>query len=418
MNEPLLELLTIGREILDGRVVDTNSTEMALRLSEQGLTPRFGQRVDDDPERILQAFAIAQNRSDFVLVTGGLGPTSDDLSAETFAKFVKQPLELNSEALEQIRSRFEFMKRPMTAVQEKQAWLPRGCTILENLEGTAPGFSFRHEKTIWFFMPGVPREMLYILRTHVLPQLPQVKTFRRWQWATQFTSEGTLQEQLRPVIAKLPKGWEFTFRTRMPENHVGLLADTQGQCELDDAFEAIATDVRQILRGQFFHEGETLLELEAVVIDKARDKKIHIGTVESCTGGLVANRITDISGSSDVFWGSQVVYDNRMKEALGVNPHVLQEQGAVSKAVAEELALLGAQKLKMSGAAQALCVSTTGIAGPSGGTPTKPVGLCWIGISNGDWSRAEPFQVRPGLKRQDYKRFFAQKALDVLRQNL
>ncbi len=411
----IVELITIGREILDGRVVDTNSTEMARHLSEIGITPRFGQRVDDDPPRMKQAFQIAEDRAQVVLVTGGLGPTSDDLTAEVFAEFVGEPLELNALALSQIENRFAAMKRPMIEAQKKQALLPRGAEVMENLEGTAPGFVFQSKKALWFFMPGVPREMLYLLTHHVLPRLPAERHFRKWQWATHFTSEGSLQELLKPVIAKLRPGWEFSFRTRMPENHVALLADTAGDCHLEDEFEARATEIRQLLAGQYFCEGEKLLELEELVIQKAIQKQTQLTTVESCTGGLIASRLTDVAGSSKAFWGSQIAYDNEAKIALGVDPKLLASHGAVSAEVAQALALQGARRLQSRGLERVLCVSTTGIAGPSGGSDDKPVGLCWIGWSDGASLHSERFQARPGLKRSDYKRFFSQKALDRLR---
>jgi nicotinamide-nucleotide amidase len=416
--DPKVEILTIGREILDGRVIDTNSVWLGEQLKEIGLVPRYAQRVDDQIDRVVEAYKIAEARSDIVLVTGGLGPTADDLTAEAFGKFLGEPLELNPEALQQVEAIFAKLGRKMIEQQRKQAYFPRSCAILENSEGTAPGFSLkRASNQAWYFMPGVPKEMKAMFTARILPELPKISGYRSSTWATQFTSEGELQRQLAPVHAALLPTFEMTYRTRFPENHVGL----HGIC-VDDAakqtYERLAREIDTILGNTVFSGGlnRDIRSLEAVVVDLLVQKRRTLGTVESCTGGLIASRVTDVAGSSAAFWSSWVTYDNSAKIALGIDPRLLQDHGAVSAEVARALAEAGVRKLENMGAKAPFCVATTGIAGPAGGSAEKPVGLCYIAVAGpGLETRSDEVRGRPFLKRSEYKLLFSQKALDLVR---
>lgn len=411
-----IEIITIGREILDGRVIDTNSVFLAQTLKSRGLVVRWAQRVDDEIARIVEAFKIAATRSDFVLVTGGLGPTGDDLTAEAAAEFLGEDLSLHAPALEQISQYFARIGREMLDVQKKQALLPRSAKILSNPVGTAPGFSIEKNGCRFFFMPGVPKEMKPMFSTLVLPQLPPNADYTGYQWATQFTSEGELQKRLSSVHKKLPKGFEITYRTRFPENHIGLFANTV-TAEEKNQFSQLQNEMSQLLGRDVFSSGAELKSLEECVIDILVRKNIFVVTVESCTGGLVYNRLTNVSGSSQVVAGSYGCYANEMKIDLGVNPKSIERFGAVSKECALELAESGLKKFQSVFKNQrAVCVSTTGIAGPSGGSPEKPVGLCHLAVAS---SFTDPvhFELcgRSGLERTDYKNLFSQKALDLLR---
>ena len=422
----IVEIITVGREILDGRVVDTNSVEIAEILKPIGLTPRFGQRVDDDLERVISAFNIAASRSKIILVTGGLGPTSDDLTAEAFARRINKPLTLNAEALVDIENILKKIGRPLTDVQRKQAMLPPGAEVLKNPVGTAPGFAYSESDVSWFFMPGVPREMKCMLREQVLPRLPQGPKMRSQTWATQFTSEGKLQEQLTPVEKKLTLGIELTYRTRFPENHVALYAECSN-AQTEKTFEALVAEIQSVLATEAFTtatHGETLADLEAVVIELLKKRGFMLATVESCTGGLVAHRITNVSGSSAVYWGGFMTYDNSAKElAVDVPKQLLQQHGAVSGEVAMAMAEGGLKKMRSAlgeRAGNLLCIATTGIAGPTGGTTEKPVGLCFIGLTaqladSPPTTSYEEVRGRGGLSRDQYKTLFAQKALDLVR---
>lgn len=421
----IVEIVTIGREILDGRVVDTNSVAIAEALKPLGLTCRFAQRVDDEITRIVDAFKIAEQRSEIILVTGGLGPTSDDLTAEAFGRYLGEELVLNAEALNHVETIFKMMNRPMLEVQKKQAKLPPSCFVLTNNEGTAPGFGLSRAGRHWFFMPGVPREMKRMLKDEILPRIKQAglatANARLFTWATQFTSEGKLQEQLTPVERALPQGFEVTYRTRFPENHIGLagICDTPEQTK---AFNEAREKIDAILSREVFSRAadlDPLPSLEGVVVDALKRKGIFLATVESCTGGLVAHRVTSVAGSSEVFWGSHVCYDNSAKELLGVSKDLLAAHGAVSKEVAMALADAGLKRLlaaRPDKAGKAICVSTTGIAGPGGGSKEKPVGLCYLGLAvAGRETVYEELRGRIGLDREQNKMLFSQKALDLIR---
>ena len=420
MSAPILEIITIGREILDGRVIDTNSVWLAEMLGERGVIPRYAQKVDDEKSRVVEAFRIAQKRSQFVLVTGGLGPTSDDLTAEAFARFAKKTLVFNEEGFAQVEGAFRRMNRPLAATletQRKQAMLPTGCRILGNSEGTAPGFSFLLEGVSWFFMPGVPKEMKVMFTGEVLPNIPVVEGYRSFNWVTQFTSEGELQQRLLKITGALDSDFEISYRTRFPENHIGL----HGVCDnaaLSGRFDATVANISGLLGPDVFCAGR-IQSLEQVVVDLLRAKSAVLGTVESCTGGLVANRITDVAGSSDVFWSAWVTYDNRAKVELGVPPHLIETHGAVSAEVAMALASAGLKKLKTLGAPHPICVATTGIAGPTGGSAEKPVGLCFVAIArDGHAPEWHETRSRLGLRRTENKLFFSQKALELVRRSL
>jgi nicotinamide-nucleotide amidase len=420
-----IEIITIGREILDGRVIDTNSAFLGQELSSIGQVPKFVQRVDDNEVDMIAAFALAASRSKFVLVSGGLGPTSDDLTAFVFAKFLNKPFETNLVAKNQIQAAFERMKRPIISAQWKQAMLVAGAEVLENPHGTAPGFMYHDGLVAWFFMPGVPRELKPMFLKHVLPKIPADKKFKRSMWITQFTSEGELQQRLAQVIGSLPREISFFYRTRFPENHLGLSGSLSSP-ELEKSFIESSQQISDLLGHDVFTTNENQ-SLERVVIEEAIRTNQHICSVESCTGGLVSSRLTDVSGSSQVFWGSTISYSNDHKVALAESVGLGQEmkrsletEGAVSKSTAELMAHCGARLfLAKNPGGKVLSVSTTGIAGPLGGTDSKPVGTCFISVSNGVTILANhEVRSRVNLMRDQQKLYFSQVALNEVRKLL
>jgi nicotinamide-nucleotide amidase len=421
-----VELLAIGREILDGRVIDTNSVRMAEALRRKGLVPRYAQKVDDDADRIVEAFGIAQRRAQVILVTGGLGPTSDDITAACMARFLGVALEESAGAFRVLEAALARRQRPLTPANRKQAQLPKGAEVLDNPHGTAAGFVVREGGRVWAFMPGVPREMQPMLEEQVLPLLPTSLAYRSRSWATQFTAEAALQDLLRTLIEKLPPWLELGFQTRFPENHIGLYGDCV-DVDRSELFDKTAAAISQTLASDCFSEGETLGSLEAEVVRLLIQRRAWVSTVESCTGGLVAHRLTEIAGSSAAFWGSRLVYDNTAKTRAGLAPQILGTHGAVSEECARALAEAGLRDL-IEAAPDAdtrplYAVATTGIAGPGGGTAEKPVGLCWTALAlrraGGSVSlRAERVQAPTGFGRSQTKLYFAQKALDLLRRAL
>ena len=417
-----VEILTIGREILDGRVTDTNSTYLGYELSKRGLSPRYAQRVDDDPARMLEAFKIAQGRSKIVLVTGGLGPTEDDLTAQVFSEFLGHKAVMHTEAADQIRTYFAKIQRPLTDLQLKQAVLPPSAGILKNSKGTAPGFFIETSspQALWFFMPGVPSEMKAMFTSEVLPRISQVKPHLSRTWCTHFTSEGELQGRLKNFILSLKifPQIELTFRTRFPENHIGLYVLPENK-EDEIFFSEKCAELRKILANDYFYEGPEAQELENGIAEELKSQNILLGCVESCTGGLVSHRLTQVSGISSHFWASWVTYDNRVKIDLGVDSETITKHGAVSAECAQEMAEAGLKKLRILAGSQSfskiICIATTGIAGPTGGSAIKPVGLVYTALASSvDLTQVESFSGRLGLDRSSLKLLFSQRALDLV----
>ncbi len=420
----VVEILTIGREILDGRVVDTNATDIAQAILSLGLVPRYAQRVDDHRERILEAFAIAKSRSKLIFVTGGLGPTSDDMTAEVFAEFLGTPYVKNTMAYELLTQTLRRIGRTMGPAQEKQAMMGESCFVIPNRHGTAPGFGYQHPVTgqLWFFMPGVPKEMKEMLKTEVLPQLPSLKDYVSMKWATHFTAEAALQDKIKPLEARITaQGFELSYQTRFPENHIGLHG-IASSAEQKEEFLKLSQDIAELTKDECFVAAEhphPLETLESVVVKLAIQRRVLLATAESCTGGLVANRLTNVPGSSESFWGSWICYDNQAKILLGVDPGLMQKHGAVSAEVGGQLAECVWKNI----AAQSkishdlLVLSTTGIAGPTGETNEKPLGLCFVGLCFGNASSGISFRQVWRLhgpqhrSREELKLYFSQAAL-------
>ena len=420
----IVELITIGREILDGRVVDTNAVRMAEILKTRGLIVRHAQRVDDDIERIVEAFELASTRSDVILTTGGLGPTSDDLTPEAFAKFLGTPLNENPEALFVVESMLKSRGRPMSPAQRKQALVPEGVDVVKNPNGTAPGLFLKRASArgpqYWALMPGVPKEMIAMLKDDLLPRFPGDEAYRTRQWATHFVAEAALQDRLQNIINALPKSFELSFRTRYPENHIGLHASCQ-TLEDKNNFDMISKKISDSLGRDAFSTGTDLEELETIVLQKARDNHIWISCMESCTGGLISKKLTSVAGSSENFYAAWTTYHNEAKINLGVDRDLIIKYGAVSESVAISMAEAGLAQMQhgLGKNLQSLCVSTTGVAGPGGGTDLKPVGLCYVALAqNGHKTEVIELRALPGLSREAYQMYFTQNALEMIRLRL
>lgn len=417
-----IEIITIGREILDGRVVDTNSAYLGGELSKLGFVPRYLQRVDDIESDIFKAFEIAAKRSSLVFVTGGLGPTSDDITSQTFAKFVSEDFVEHPEARENIKQAFSKMNRPIHDSQWKQGFAAKNAKVIPNPVGTAPAFMYQADKTKWFFLPGVPREMKAIFVSDILPGILPDTSFCQKMWFTHFTSEGELQHRLSSIISALPAEISFFYRTKFPENHLGI-SGALNNPKLKNIFNQVGDQITNLLGADVFSvdPSETL---EKIVLNLAAQKNVKLLTVESCTGGLVASRLTDIPGSSSNFEGSFVTYSNHLKAELaarvglqGEMKSALKDYGAVSEQVAGLMAMCASKVIANGQSLQnVLSVSTTGIAGPDGGSPDKPVGTCWIAVASPkEILKIEKISARNGLERDQLKLLFSQKALDMLR---
>lgn len=403
-------IITIGDEILIGQTLDTNSAWMGAELSKAGFDVLRITSVHDRRNDILYALNEAAGKADVVLITGGLGPTSDDITKQTLAEYFNSKLVVNEEVLRMIE---DMMGRRNFAMNEKnrlQAEVPESCRVLTNAAGTAPGMWFEKDGTIFISMPGVPYEMKYIMNAHVLPDLK--KRFRSQiiihkNIMTYGTYEARLAELLKDFEAGLPDNIKLAY---LPSWGIIKLRLTGVGNDYESLNAQIGVQVENLYRtipGLIFGEDEK--SLEVVIGELLTQKKWSLSTAESCTGGEIAHLLTSIPGSSNYYKGSVIAYDNLVKiKLLEVAEESLNSNGAVSEAVVRQMAE-GVRKLLNSDFA----VATSGIAGPDGGTDEKPVGTIWIAISSEKGTVAEK-RIFGNDRTSNIKRFSIA-ALNLLR---
>jgi nicotinamide-nucleotide amidase len=397
------EILTIGDELLRGEIIDSNKSFLSDRLLSLDLETRFHTSVRDDPDDMRDAFLRAAERSDVVLVSGGLGPTRDDLTAEVLARTFGRELRLDEGALEEIRRFFRSVGREM------KAHFPEGAEVLPNPIGTAPGFGLEAGRALFFCLPGVPREMMRMMDEQVLPRLAQRAggggVVRARLLRTFGVGESTLDDELRDVAAS--GDVSLGFRTSFPDNYLRPVARA---AKLEEA-EAKLLRVAATIRGRLGMVvcGGGAETRPAAVGRLLRERGLTLAVAESCTGGLIAERVTEVPGSSDYFLGGVVAYANRAKTALlGVPEPLLAEHGAVSEPVARAMAEGVRERF---GAHYGL--ATTGLSGPGGGSEQKPVGLVHVALARQEGTHADQF-VFP-LDRTRHRLLTAQLALDWVR---
>lgn len=408
------EILTIGDELLRGEIVDTNTAFLAERLLRIDVETRFHTTVLDDRTDIREAFLRATTRSDIVLVSGGLGPTRDDLTIEVLAATFGRKLVLHEPSLVALRAFFARFGREMTANNEKQAWFPEGAEVLENPIGTAPGCLLETAPggALVFCMPGVPRELYQMMDEQVLPRITarrRVTAYARGALLRTFgIGESALDERLRDVA--LPPGVELGFRTQFPDNHVRPVARAATPEEADAKLGAALAALRERLGSLVYGEGEDALEvvLGRLLAEHGRT----LATAESCTGGMIAELLTAVPGSSAYLRGGVVAYANAAKTTLLRVPEaLLAEHGAVSEPVARAMAEGARARFGTDYA-----VATTGIAGPTGGTKEKPVGLVVVALA--DATGTESRELFFAFGRERNRRLAAQVAMDWVRRRL
>jgi nicotinamide-nucleotide amidase len=408
-----LELVTIGNELLLGFTLDTNAAELATALSAAGARLVRSTTVSDGPEAIRDAVRDALARTGFVITTGGLGPTRDDVTKKVVAELFDAPLELDTAYLAELRKRFERLGRgPMPEKNRTQAEIPRGAQALENRWGTAPGLWLEGGPGVVVMLPGVPREMRGLLETQVVPLVaarvargrPTVTRSRLLR--TTGIAESALADELEGVDEQIAP-LTLAYLPSLEGVDLRLTAwDTEARVA-DQALEGAVRTVRPLLGRRYY--GEESDDLAAVVIDGLLRGGHRLATAESCTGGLVSQRLTAVPGASAVYVGGVVAYANEVKEeVLGVPADLLARHGAVSEEAALAMAQGVAGRL---GAGAAMAV--TGIAGPGGGTADKPVGTVYVAARLGAAERV----ARLGLPgdREAVRCRSAQAALDLLR---
>ena len=373
------EILCVGTELLLGDIVNTNAAFLSSRLADLGINVYRHTSVGDNPLRLRCALESALEESDLVITSGGLGPTYDDLTKETVAQTFFRKMFLHEESLERIEAYFKATGREMTENNRKQAMMPEGAVIFNNNYGTAPALALFDEeknKTV-IMLPGPPNELIPIFNEMVEPYLhtrshsvlvsKNVNIFGMGESAVETALRGLMQNAKNPTVAPYCKVGEVRLR---------VTASASTSLEASKMCDEMIEKIKNTEVGAFIY-GVDADTLERAVVEKLKEKGITVAAAESCTGGLIAKRLTDISGSSEVFLGGCVTYTNAAKVKLvGVSENTLSQFDAVSEQTAKEMAV-GARKVLGAD----IGVSTTGVAGPTGGSEDAPVGTVYIGIS-------------------------------------
>lgn len=406
------EILSIGTELLLGDIVNTNAAFIASELAALGINVYRQSVVGDNPTRLAQALKESLSRADLVITSGGLGPTGDDLSKETAAKVIGKKLVLHTESLDKIKTYFAQRQINMAHSNIKQAMMPQGAEVLKNDFGTAPGFAFCNEegkKTI-IMLPGPPRELIPMFKNEVIPYLSartdsvlrsrNIHIFGIGESSLEDHLHDLMEKGTNPTIAPYAKDGEVLIR-------VTAKGSTAEECYAlcDKMVEVIVSSPV----GAYVY-GVDIESLEAAVVSSLSGLNKTVAFAESCTGGLISKRIVDIPGASSVFVGSIVCYADQIKiNQLGVNPQIIEQYGAVS----EQTALALADGVRESLGAD-FGVSVTGIAGPTGATAEKPVGLVYVGLSGPEGSRCIRLLLGGGRDRFTIRSLSASHALNLL----
>ena len=371
------EILCVGTELLLGDIVNTNAAFLAKELANLGIFTYYQTVVGDNPERLSKALKEAFSRVDLVIMTGGLGPTYDDLTKETVAAYFGRKMYMHEESLKHLNCIFQKFNRPMTENNIKQALMPEGAIVFYNDQGTAPGLALEGEGKTAIMMPGPPREMRPMFLSKVVPYLSKLSDVTLVSKNIHFfgIGESALEDQLKTMMTS------YTNPTIAPYAKDGevLLRVTASAKDSETAESMIWPVIDEIRKeaGQYIY-GIDVGSLQNALVIALKEQHKTVATAESCTGGYVSKRITEIAGASEVFNCGLCTYSNEMKmKLLSVRKETLEKYGAVSRETAAEMAQ-GVRRV--SGAD--IGISVTGIAGPDGGTPEKPVGLTYIGVDS------------------------------------
>jgi len=408
-----VEILSVGTELLLGNIVNLDAQIISQGLSELGLNVYWHTVVGDNPQRAREAVAVAKGRADIIITTGGLGPTCDDLTKNVLADAFGKKLYFDEPSAQHVREYYQRTGRPMPENNLQQAMLPEGCTVLENAWGTAPGCAFEAEGCHVIMLPGPPSECRPMFRYRAMPYL-------------QALSEGVIASHTLKLFGIGESAMEMQLRDQMNTMSNPTLAPyaKEGECELrvtakaatnEDAQALLLPTVEQLksLFGNLIYGVDTS-SMEAVVLDLLKEKGMTMGSAESCTGGLIAKRMTDISGASQGFCGGIVSYTNQVKhQALGVSQQLLDEYGAVSAPVAQAMA---------EGARRALgcdiAVATTGVAGPDKDDRGNEVGTMFVSIATPDGTYVRPLALNSRMTRARLRTITAHHAFDLARRYL
>lgn len=407
------EIINIGNELLIGQVINTNAAWMAEQMNLAGFPLERVTVIRDDHQDILKALKEAEERADIILITGGLGPTKDDITKSALCEFFQTQLVFSEIAFKDVERLFNARGIEVTPLNRKQAEIPENCTPVRNINGTAPGMWFERSGKVFVSMPGVPFEMKSMMVDSVIPMLE--RRFRPLSIVhktvlTQGIGESFLSDILEPWETALPKHITLAYLPQPGIVRLRLSAVGNDRSLLESEIEKEVISLQTLIPDYIYgYDEETL---EQIIGRFLKDKGATLATAESCTGGYIAHLITSVPGSSAYFKGSVVAYDNSIKTGiLGVLPESIEKYGAVSEVVVTEMAI-GAQKWLNAD----YVIAVSGIAGPDGGNPEKPVGTTWIAIATPDQVFARHFLL--GDHRERNIRRAALQALNLLRKAL
>lgn len=405
-------VLTIGDEILIGQITDTNSGWIAQRLNEIGVNVVKMLSVGDGEEDIIRGFDMAFKVADVTLVTGGLGPTKDDITKGVIAKYFNDSLEFHQPSYDRIVRIFETRNIPVRESHKAQCFLPSKAQLLKNGMGTAPGIWMREEGKVLLSMPGIPYEMKAIMLDgggldKIAGSFPS-KAIAHRTILTAGQGETTIANRIEVIEDNLPAHVKLAFLPSLNRVRLRLSGLAENQSKLEAELDKEVEKIKSLIPDLIFGYGDD--NLEAAVGRQLLDKKLTLGICESCTGGYLSHLITSVSGSSGYFKGSIISYSNSIKtKVLGVSKETLNSDGAVSEATVRQMVLGGLSSLETD-----ICIATSGIAGPDGGSTEKPIGTIWIAIGNDNIQDAVKIHIgKSRIQNIEYASYYA---LNMLRQ--
>lgn len=379
------EIISIGDEILIGQIVNTNAVWMAQQLNLAGIKVKQITSVSDDREHIIKALREAEERTDLILITGGLGPTKDDITKVTLCEYFDTKLRFDEDVYKDVERIFKSFGREVTPVNRKQAEVPEICTPLRNMKGTAPGMWIERNNKVFVSMPGVPYEMKSIMLEHVLPKLKEkyrLPSIVHVTVLTQGIGESALAEKIEAwedSLAQHSIKLAYLPSPGMVRLRLSTSGDDRAKLEaiVNEKVEELKLLIPNYIYGYEEYGKSEDVTLEQIVGNLLRERKQTVSTAESCTGGYISHLITKVPGSSEYYQGSVIAYSYDVKEnELGVEKKALETYGAVSQQVVEQMAIGVKKKLNTD-----YSIAASGIAGPGGGTPDKPVGTVWIAVA-------------------------------------
>lgn len=403
-------IITIGDELLIGQTIDTNSAFIAQQLNNIGIWVKRRLAIGDNREEILDALHTQSKDCQVIIITGGLGPTADDITKPTLCAYFNAQLVVNEDALQNVKNIFARLNRPLIERNLKQAEVPDACEVLPNLRGTAPGMWFEKEGVVYVSLPGVPHEMTGLMEQSVLPRLKnhfETPAILHKTILTAGKGESEIAELIAPFENSLPHHIKLAYLPSYGMVKLRLTGKGDDGAILQQEMDARLTDLKKMVQPWLVAEGD--VSMQEVVSNLLQQKNKTVATAESCTGGYIAHLITAKPGSSAIYKGSIIGYANQAKEnLLGVHTTTLVQQGAVSEQTVTEMVQGALRQLNTDYA-----LATSGIMGPDGGSAEKPVGTVWVAVGSTNKIRTQKFQFRFDRKRNI--ELTAANALNLLR---